>query len=72
MTKLLGFCASGLLLVKRSLNNENHFISLLDIDECATPGICGNGTCTNVPGSYLCTCAVGFKRGRSSPSCQGK
>lgn len=33
-----------------------------DIDECAeTPGICGiNTVCTNVPGTFFCSCPDGF------------
>ena len=48
-----------------------NYIVLLskDIDECAT----GNGgcdqTCTNTPGSYQCSCNLGFTQ--SGHSCQG-
>jgi len=33
-----------------------------DIDECATGGFCGTGStsCTNVPGTFVCACAVGY------------
>lgn len=32
-----------------------------DVDECAGPSPCGaHGTCTNVPGSFRCTCDSGF------------
>ena len=34
----------------------------LDINECGLGAPClANGVCTNTPGSYTCTCAVGFK-----------
>lgn len=38
------------------------FLSLLvDVDECKT-GACGEGAiCTNLPGSFECTCPTGFK-----------
>ena len=33
-----------------------------DVNECATPGFCGTGaaSCTNVPGTFVCTCTAGF------------
>jgi hypothetical protein len=33
-----------------------------DVNECATPGFCGTGaaSCTNVPGTFECTCTAGF------------
>lgn len=33
-----------------------------DIDECVeTPGICGRNTvCTNIPGTFFCSCPDGF------------
>lgn len=38
------------------------FLSSPDIDECAeTPGICGKNTvCTNVPGTFFCSCPDGL------------
>ena len=51
------------------LTNYVLFLSK-DIDECAT----GNGgcdqICTNTPGSYQCSCNVGFTQ--SGHSCQGR
>jgi hypothetical protein len=34
----------------------------VDVDECAAGGFCGTGAagCTNVPGSYVCSCAPGY------------
>lgn len=32
----------------------------LDIDECRTPGICGNGICVNQQGTYKCYCEPGY------------
>ena len=38
------------------------FSHFTDIDECSeTPGICGRQTvCTNVPGTFYCSCPDGF------------
>ena len=37
-----------------------------DVDECAGPSPCGpHGTCTNLAGSFSCTCHEGY----SGPSC---
>jgi len=36
-----------------------------DVDECATTGFCGVGAvaCTNVTGTFVCTCATGYAPG---------
>ena len=31
-----------------------------DIDECATPEWCANGTCQNTVGNYSCSCPIGY------------
>ena len=31
-----------------------------DIDECMISNPCTNGTCNNTPGSYNCSCEVGY------------
>ena len=31
----------------------------IDIDECDSYD-CGNGTCINIPGSYICICPSGY------------
>lgn len=32
----------------------------VDIDECKTPGVCGNGICVNQPGNFKCYCEPGW------------
>lgn len=34
--------------------------------------MCGNGNCSNIDGSYRCTCPRGYTQGRYSPRCVGK
>ncbi|CAG0912311.1 unnamed protein product [Notodromas monacha] len=49
--------------VKGERNNAFGF-SFADDDECSRhPGICGNGSCTNVVGGFQCSCAPGFAPG---------
>ena len=48
------------------------FPAFLDKDECAIGNICGNGTCTNIPGSYSCACANGYEKAPDNPGCVGK
>ena len=34
---------------------------ILDIDECAKATVhCGDGICTNLPGTYNCSCRFGY------------
>ena len=44
----------------------------LDIDECsASSPVCDiNATCSNTPGSYYCTCKVGYTG--DGKTCQGR
>jgi hypothetical protein len=47
------------------------FVYVSDDNECISrPGICGNGTCTNVIGSFQCSCNAGFEPGIDN-ICQG-
>uniref|UniRef100_A0A8C4QNA1 Latent-transforming growth factor beta-binding protein 1 n=1 Tax=Eptatretus burgeri TaxID=7764 RepID=A0A8C4QNA1_EPTBU len=38
--------------------SQVHFIA--DINECQMPGICPNGKCRNLKGSYMCMCNAGY------------
>lgn len=42
-----------------------------DTDECSIGNPCGNGTCTNVIGSFECNCNEGFEPGPMM-NCEGK
>lgn len=42
-----------------------------DVDECEVGNLCGNGTCTNVMGSFECNCEEGFEPGPMM-TCEGK
>ena len=47
-----------------------------DIDECKIPGKvdCGNGECKNIPGSFFCSCHIGYRFNRDrgiSSTCVG-
>lgn len=45
-----------------------------DIDECSrTSGICSNGVCENMMGTYQCVCNEGYKQiGNNRAHCEGK
>lgn len=42
-----------------------------DINECQKPGICPNGRCENLPGTYRCLCNEGFLPSADSKGCSG-
>lgn len=45
----------------------------VDIDECKdTKDICSGGTCSNLPGSHLCTCVGGLVPSGDGKQCLGK
>lgn len=44
---------------------------ILDTDECSIGNPCGNGTCSNVIGSFECNCLEGFEPGPMM-NCEGK
>ncbi|XP_043916428.1 latent-transforming growth factor beta-binding protein 3 [Protopterus annectens] len=40
-----------------------------DINECMMPGVCENGECRNVHGSFHCSCKYGYVMGPSRTQC---
>lgn len=46
---------------------------LTDIDECGIMrGVCGNGTCQNTAGSFICDCDEGFESTMMMQVCMGE
>lgn len=44
----------------------------MDLDECAETGMCGNGKCVNIDGSFKCVCDPGYQLGPDRKVCVGK
>lgn len=43
-----------------------------DIDECSrTSGICSNGVCENMMGTYQCVCNDGYQQTGQKSHCEG-
>jgi hypothetical protein len=43
-----------------------------DIDECSIMhGVCGDGECQNVPGSFVCKCKEGYETSQLMQVCMG-
>jgi hypothetical protein len=41
---------------------DQHGVTCVNIDECSImTGVCGNGTCIDIPGSFTCNCDSGFE-----------
>ena len=47
-------------------------VMLADMDECAHSGMCPNGECFNIDGSYKCRCNEGYKQSPNQQICVGK
>lgn len=63
--------------VSQSLNKWNTrdvvVNAVLDIDECSrTSGICSNGVCENMMGTYQCVCNDGYQQTGQKSHCEGK
>ena len=41
------------------------------MDECEHDGMCPNGVCVNVDGSYVCRCDPGFRQSPNQQICIG-
>jgi len=46
-------------------------VSLWQKDECADTGMCENGRCLNMDGSFKCVCNPGYKLGPTGKHCIG-
>ncbi len=44
----------------KTLRGNAHLYVFLDINECLNSPCHTNGMCTNIPGSFQCSCKVGF------------
>lgn len=44
----------------------------LDYDECQQNGMCANGQCINMAGSFKCQCKPGFVLSSTGHACIGK
>lgn len=46
--------------------------TFLDIDECSIMhGVCGDGECQNIPGSFVCKCKEGYETSQLMQVCMG-
>ena len=43
-----------------------------DHDECSETGMCANGVCTNMDGSFKCVCNDGYVLSSSGFACTGE
>lgn len=44
----------------------------MDLDECSETGMCANGKCVNIDGSFKCVCDSGYRLGPDRKVCVGK
>lgn len=51
----------------------DQLLSAPDLDECAFPGVCSSGICTNTAGSFSCRdCDQGYRPSPSGHTCEGE
>ena len=56
-----------------SINRVYFSLCVSDVDECVErPGICRNGDCLNLVGSFSCICHRGFRLSSEKDGCVGK
>lgn len=73
--RVIGSLLLGFFLVCRDLHWISNRLCCFtpDIDECALPTTCPQGTCTNTPGSYTCIiCQPGFRVSEDGQQCDGE
>ena len=66
---------TGIMLLLPYIGNKSLGISssITDIDECSSNTFdCGNGSCLNVLGSYICVCLPGYVFNLKERQCIGK
>jgi hypothetical protein len=55
-----------------SARYANRYARVTDIDECSrTSGICSNGVCENMMGTYQCVCDDGYRQTDQKFYCEG-
>ena len=47
------------------------FDNVTDMNECEKSGMCPNGECINMDGSYKCRCNRGYKQSPNQQVCLG-
>ena len=48
-------------------------VMVADIDECGlSDNVCGNGSCENTPGRFICHCLQGFESTMMMQVCSGR
>ena len=54
------------------LVTSRNFLISIDYNECQQTGMCQNGQCVNMEGSYQCVCRPGFDLSEDKSVCLGK
>ena len=55
-----------------SVKQLGHHLFAVDYDECKTSGMCTNGQCVNIDGSFQCLCNTGFILAANGEVCIGE